>query len=184
MKNKNIIGIVFVACIIFSSFYVSATVGVTSFYYDDNPLYVHAGETKEIAFVLQNNGEGTDAIVKVVPNQNMVVGEFVDEDLEYDVPLGSNGIQVPVIINIPENSQINDEWTVGAAFQIFYDSDGSEGGLQLSTTYMRDFKVIVGEKPVPSSVEEETFSLLSLVYLLIILIIIIFVVKLLSRKKK
>ena len=42
----------------------------------------------------------------------------------------------------------------------------------------------VGEKPVPSSVEEETFSLLSLVYLLIILIIIIFVVKLLSRKKK
>ena len=52
MKNKIKLGLIFLMFIALA-FSVNATVGVTSFYYEKNPLMVEPGEVKDINFKSQ-----------------------------------------------------------------------------------------------------------------------------------
>mgnify|MGYP001557765604 CR=1 FL=1 len=171
MKNKIKLGLIFLMFIALA-FSVNATVGVTSFYYENNPLMVKPGEIKDIMFTLQNNGEGFDAKVTVVPGSGEEIAQFTDENFEYDVPLGSSGIPVPIAITIPEDAKPGDEWTVSATFNILYNPK-DEGAVQLTSTYIKDFKVIV-EESTPTTQATKKINLLdSPVFSFIILIIIL-----------
>jgi|SRR3989344_1401016 len=184
MKGKIILGFVFLIFLA-TAFNVSATVGVTSFYYEGHPLIVEPGEIKDVEFSLQNHGGDADAVVRVEISSESGIAEFTDENLEYVVPLESDGMSVPVRITVPENAQPGDEWNVGASFIITYTPKDS-GAVQFSSTYNKDFKVIVGQiTPTSQGVKEvlPDSPLLSFIYLAIILIILILLIKLFSKKR-
>lgn len=186
IKNKIILSLVFFIFIVLT-FKSSATVGVTSFYYENNPLMVHPGETKEIMFTLQNHGGDADAIVRVELAAGSEIAKLTDEGLEYVVPLDSDSIPVPMRITIPNDAKPGDEWSVGASFSINYKPKGS-GAVQLTSTYFKDFKVIV-EEPTPTAQATKKISLLnspvlSFIILIIILAILILLINFISKIKK
>ena len=125
MKNKIILS--FVLSILLFAVGVSATVGVTSFYYDKNPLIVNPGETKEISFGLQNHGGDADATVKVELADGFNIAEFTDENLEYFIELDGDDVSVPLTIKIPEDAQPGQEWSVGASFSRGIQAAGGSG---------------------------------------------------------
>ena len=185
MKNNIVLSLIFLM-IVALAFKVSATVGVTSFYYENNPLIVNPGEVKDIMFTLQNHGGDADAVVRVELAAGSEIAELTDENLEYNVPLDSDGIPVPMRITIPENAKPGDQWSVGASFSIKYKPKGA-GSVQLSSTYFKDFKVIVKE-PSPTTQATRKTDLLnspltSFIFLIVILVVLILLIKLLSRKK-
>lgn len=185
MKNKIILSLMFLIFAVLA-FSVSATVGVTSFYYDKNPLMVKAGDVRDIEFTLQNHGGDADANVIVALADGEEIAELTDENLEYWVSLDSSSIPVPMKITIPEDAQPGDEWNVGASFSISYKPKGG-GAVQLSSTYFKDFKVIVEETSPTAQATKATnlfnSPLTSFIFLIVILVILILLIKLLSRKK-
>ncbi|MBS3143590.1 hypothetical protein J4446_01790 [Candidatus Woesearchaeota archaeon] len=188
MKNKVIISLIFFVFSFLIINAVNATVGVTSFYYDKNPLMVEAGEIKEVAFMLQNHGGDADAIVMVELADGGNIAEFTDENLEYFVELDSSDISVPMKITIPEDAQPGDEWNVGASFSISY-KPRAGGALQLSSTYFKDFKVIVKQPDTTSTQATKTnfigsSPIASFIVLVIILIILVLLIKFISKRKK
>ena len=186
MKNKIIISLIFLMLLVLT-LKTNATVGVTSFYYEENPLMVNAGEIRDVVFMLQNNGEGDDALVKVTPSSGQEIAKLADENLEYSVPLGSNNIPVRMRITVPEDSQPGDQWSVGASFSVFYNPKG-EGVVSLSTVYNKDFKVIVQEEtPITTQATKGIdldSPLMSFIILIVILMVLIFLIKIFSKKKK
>lgn len=185
MKNNIVLSLIFLM-IVALAFEVSATVGVTSFYYENNPLIVNQGEVKDIMFTLQNHGGDADAVVNVELAAGSEIAELTDENLKYNVPLDSDGIPVPMRITIPEDAKPGDQWSVGASFSIKYNPKGA-GSVQLSSTYFKDFKVIV-KTPEATSNATKNISLLnspltSFIFLLVILVVLVLLIKLLSRKK-
>jgi hypothetical protein len=185
MKNKIILSLILLIFVALA-FKANATVGVTSFYYEGHPLTVEPGETKEIEFTLQNHGGDADATVKVEVASGNEIAEFNDDGVEYIVPLDSNGIPVPMKITIPKYAQPGDEWNVGASFVITY-TPKDTGAVQFSSTYFKDFKVIV-EQPTPTAQATKgvlpSSPLLSFIYLVIVLIVLIVLIKLISKRKK
>lgn len=191
MKNKIILVLML---LIFAglAFKVNAVVGVTSSYFENNPMYAKAGELVEFAFTLQNSGDGTDATVTAAMAQGEGIAELTDENLVYDVPLGSKGIPVPMVIRVPADALPGDEFTVGASFDVDYEATG-EGGVQLGVGYHKDFKVIV-EPGVPEVTAEATeeeakaplfgTGLTNFVLLLVILVVLFLVIKVTIGKKK
>src|SRR3989344_4796440 len=183
MKNKIILS--FVLSILLFAVGVSATVGVTSFYYDKNPLIVNPGETKEISFGLQNHGGDADATVKVELADGFNIAEFTDENLEYFIELDGDDVSVPLTIKIPEDAQPGQEWSVGASFSIKY-RPRSWGALQISSTYFKDFKVIV-KSEVPTTQATKTIipssPLVNLIVLIVVLVLLILLMKAFSKKK-
>jgi len=186
MKNNIILSLMFLMLVILS-FSASATVGVTSFYYENNPLIVNPGDIKDIAFALQNHGGDADAVVKVSLADGEEIANFTDESLEYFVELESSDISIPLKITIPEDAQPGQEWNVGASFSITY-KPRSGGAVQFSSTYFKDFKVIVNQ-PIQETTGngiKDVFSgspMLNLLYLIIILVILVLLIKLATRKK-
>jgi|SRR3989344_884897 len=185
MKNKIFLISAILLAVSMAS-YADATVGVTSFYYENNPLFVNPGETKEIMFTLQNHGGDADATVNVNIADGEEIAEFTDKNLEYSVELESDGIPVPLRITIPENAQPDQEWNVGASFIISYTPRGG-GAVQFSSTYFKDFKVIVKESAPTAQATRDTSllnsPLMSFIFLIVILAVLMLIMKLIKRRK-
>lgn len=85
--------------------------GVSSSYWDDNPLKLAPGESTIISLGFQNNvgSENLTFRVKLSDDGNGIA-TLVDENLDYFIPLGSR-VGIPIKIEIPEDAKIEDSLT-------------------------------------------------------------------------
>jgi len=191
MKNKTKFGIfgVFLLLLIISSFNVSSS-GVSSPYWDENPMYAQPDEVKEFSYTLQNM-VGTENIqMKAETEGDKNIIHLVDTNTIYNVPIGSSDVKVPVKITVPKDAKEGDEFQVGVRFTAISENKGQP--VTIGAAFSKGFKVIVG-KPTPI-VNENTNaevgkSLLSnqvigFLILVVILIILLFAIKYFHKKRE
>jgi hypothetical protein len=91
--------------------------GVATLYSDSYPLRMQPGQSKETFFLLSNVVEGDS---DVVINSDLIDGDevasLVNANNRYSVPFGVE-LEVPVVVQIPENAVPGTEYRVRAMFK-------------------------------------------------------------------
>jgi len=163
--------------------------GISTPYWDDHPLEMYPGQTKEVAFNLQNcpslreDCEEEDVDVIAVFEDGEEIAEIIS-GTEYNVLYGTANTNIILKVSIPEDADIGDSYNV--AFYVTSPAEGDGGNIQLGVKYNIGFPVDVVEKPAepgepPSDVKGINWTLWIIV---IIIIIIILIVIILLRKKR
>ena len=78
--------------------------GITTPYWDTNPLVMRPGETQEVTLVLQNMIGGEDLTFKASVKEGLEFATLADEKNQYTVPFGSDNIPVKLRISIPADA--------------------------------------------------------------------------------
>src|SRR3989344_3562730 len=115
MKNKIIITLFGIILLAMISFNVNAA-GVSSPYWDDNPLYVYSGQVVEFQYTLQNIVGDQNLKMQATVEGDSSIISLIDSNTIYDVPFGRSDIPVNVKITVPSNAQMGQEWQVGLRF--------------------------------------------------------------------
>ena len=193
-KNKRTKNYSIVLLLILFSFILVLNVnaaGVSSPFWDENPMYVQPGEVREFRYLLQNMVGDSNIKVKAELEPGTEIMEFIDENTIYDVPLGKSDIPVNMKIVVPENAKDGDSWQVGVKFTTI--TEAKEGAVSIGIAYSKGFKVVVGDKASPGSkvvisgtttkpvLSNEALGFLALVVILVILALI---VKYVHKKRK
>lgn len=121
--------------------------GVSQPYWDENPLRVYPGESKDIQFILQNGVGNQDMTFTYKLSSSAEIIRPLDSQASYKVPAGNTNTPVNFRVSIPANATIGTEYSVGIEFTSKPETQA--GLLQLGSAYTTGFKVIVGEKPLP-----------------------------------
>lgn len=127
--------------------------GATAPYWNDKPLYLIPGETREFPIILQNMIGGKDIVLIAEIESGQEIAELIDENKEYKVPFGKNDIKVNMKITAPENAKIGDKYEVRVVFRSV--SDSTEGNIQISAGVKNAFYVIVREQDEIKSTDIE-----------------------------
>src|SRR3989344_2666120 len=144
--------------------------GVSSPYWDENPLYLKPGETKEVTMILQNMVGEDDIKMTGELNSGSEIAVLINPGIIYDVPLGSNNVPVNLRITVPEDAKPGKEWQVGVLFKTIADNTG---GVGISGGISKGFKVIVKEEQEVSSEASRTEGKQTLTQFIILLVILI-----------
>lgn len=177
----------FLLLLIISSFNVNSS-GVSSPYWDENPMYVQPGEVREFSYTLQNM-VGTENIqMKAEAEGDKSILHLVDTNTIYNVPIGSSDVKVPVKITVPKDAKEGDEFQVGVRFTAISENKGQP--VTIGAAFSKGFKVIVGKPIVNENTNAEVSkSLLSnqvigFLILVVILIILLFAIKYFHKKRE
>ena len=188
VKMKKIKIIIFSMFLLVILNYNVNAFGVSSPYWDENPLLVYAGETKEITMVLQNMVGGEDMTLKAELNSGKEIATLTDQITTYNVPFGTSNIPVHLRISIPADAKPGQEWPVGISFKTITEN---RGGVTLGGAIDKGFRVKVIERPQPTTSVYKTGKALSgleqlggFVILVVILLILILVIKYFHKKKE
>ncbi|MFH1787276.1 MAG: hypothetical protein ABH811_00570 [archaeon] len=151
IKGKFVFGI-FLILFLFSIVFVSAfSVGMP--YMEDKKLYLSPGDITDLEFVLQNSGgiENINAIVRIVEGSEII--ERIDTNEIYVVVPGEQ-TKVNFRITIPRDALFGSNYNIKLDF-----SSGVGGGsFAFGSAIEQNFEVILGEKVMPQSEEEEETS--------------------------
>ncbi len=165
--------------------------GVDSPYWEDNPLKMYPGETKEVSFTLKNSIEEKSparAIVSLIESAG--IAEIISEE-EFIVPPGSNDNKIIIKVSIPQNAKIGDSYSI--KFAVTPSPEEKEGNIQLRLQHIRELPIIVGEKTAvlintteqPANLKKTNISTISAIIIIIIIILsIIISAKLIKRRKQ
>ena len=193
-KNKIIKGCNLILAFVLFSFILvlnADAMGVSSPFWDENPMYAQSGEVREFRYLLQNMVGDDDIKIKAELESGTEIMKFLDENTIYDVPLGRSDIPVNMKIVVPENAKDGDSWQVGVKFITI--TEAKEGAVSIGIAYSKGFKVVVGDKASPGSkvvisgtttkpvLSNEALGFLALVVILVILALI---VKYVHKKRK
>ena len=192
MDNSNkLITIIIIAVL---SINIVVALGVNSPYWNENPLKMYAGETKEVIFPLANsvNEPTTEATVSLTKGGEIT--EIISGE-KYTVSPGENNENIILRITIPENAEVGDNYTSG--FKVLYIPAGEEGNVKLNVEYNVDFPVQVVSQADATSTTNPDISntnlgnlrtispyiiiIISIIAILIIIAVVIFI--LFKRKK-
>ncbi|MEK6899306.1 MAG: hypothetical protein AABW79_04395 [Nanoarchaeota archaeon] len=175
MMTKNILFGVLVSFLLVSS--VSAF-GVTTPYWDENPLQLSSGQTHEFNFELQNFVGSQDYIVKASLFKNEGIATLIDPQETYSVPLGTKDTKIPIRVKIPDDAIPGQKYTIGISFTtITTDQPGSFGLGSAVETYVP--VQVVAETPSASSFNVSS----NLVYIGVAIVIVLFVFFVWKRRK-
>ena len=169
------------------SYNVSAF-GVSSPYWDENPLLMYAGDTKDVTMVLQNMVGGEGITLQGELNSGREIAILTDQITTYNVPLGSNNVPVHLRINVPADTKPGQEWQVGVSFKTITEN---RGGVTLGGAIDKGFKVKVIERSKVTTGTSGTGKALTrleqlsgFVILVVILLILILVIKYFHKKRE
>ena len=204
MDNRNIslFFIVIIAILLVGTLNVSAF-GISSSYWNGNPLMVKPGETKDVVLTLvpskdQINIDGVSASL-------VEGGEIaqITSGSEYSVSPNGENTLITLRVTIPSSDPLGKEYKV--KLSLVSSSAEGAGTVQLGIGYDVDFPVVVGEEekkvqpiageqPTPvgiKSVNEyggqgrtKTVNIVLGIIVVIIVLIIVFLVVQLVRKKR
>ena len=147
--------------------------GVSSPYWEGNPLHMAKGETKTVNLNLQNMvGEG-DVDVKAILVQGSEITSLPKE--VYTVKQGTSDTMVPVKISIPKDVSIGETNLVRIEFKTIQDNTK---GISMGTGMAVSFDVIATQEVK----EADTTTVIALVVGIMLLAIILWLV--LKKKKK
>ena len=157
--------------------------GVSSPYWDENPLYLNPGETKNVVMVLQNmvGGEDVTAIGELDSGKEIAV--LTDQITTYTVLSGVSNVPVNLKITVPEDAKPGQEWQVGVSFKTIAPGGG---GVSIGTAVSKGFKVIVKEEPSTSFISTPEFSTQTTGFLVLAaaLVILVFIIKRFHKKRE
>ncbi len=169
-----------VSLLVMSLFFVSAF-GVSTSYWDGNPLKLAPGESMIVTLGLQNGVGSENVTLRAnLTSDGDGIATFVDENLDYFVPLGG-GAGVPVKIEIPEDENIPSTHQITILFMQV--SSGGEGMVSVAGGFTAKFPVeivVEGEselyvpKPKRDFWNKKTFNW---AVLIILTAIVLFVLK-------
>lgn len=154
--------------------------GVNSPYWDTNPLQMHPGQVKEVAFSLVS--KPTDPLSKafVTLDESSGIAEIIS-GLEYTIPSGTEDGQVKVILKISvlESAAIGETYDV--KFSVRSAPGDDEGAVQLAVGYNIDFPVEVisktetpTEPEIPAKVEKSNTRVITWTIIIAVFILIIY----------
>ncbi len=139
--------------IIFLSFDVLAY-AITPFYWDEYPLYLNPGESKDIeAFGMQNMVGNEDIYIKVEQNSGLDIAKITDESTTYEIPFGRKDVMVHMRITIPKEAIIGQVYNIGALFKETLKEDKG-GNVQFSSSISNGIVVVVGKMVAESGTEQ------------------------------
>lgn len=180
MGNSNIKTIILVLVVLFSINSVLA-LGVSSPYWDKNPLKMYPGQIKEVSFTLTNKPDAETETAFVVLEEDAGIAELIS-GTEYSVAPGTTNTKIVFKISMPETATIGDSY--GIRFSAKSAPSGEEGTVQLTMGYDISFPVnVVAQSEVSEDIVdeiEETDWILWAVIIIIVLIILYFI----FRKKR
>ncbi len=148
--EKKLFIIFSIFSIIYFINFVSAF-GVTSPYWDVNPLVLSPGDKTNVQMELQNMVGETNMTVdgKIVSGSE--IATITDEDTKYFVPFGRKDVKVNIEISIPENATIGSNYSVGASFTTINTQE--TGSFGLGSSIEKYFPVYIREKQLPPEAE-------------------------------
>lgn len=141
MKNRFLLLSIFL--MVLSSFNVLGF-AVTSYYWNEKPLFLNPGETKSVqAFGLQNMAGDEDIYVKVNQVSGFTIASITDKSDIYGVPLGRKDVFVNVEINIPKDAKIGETHEIAATFK--ESSDKGDGNIRFTSGMQSSIFIVVGK---------------------------------------
>jgi len=186
MKNKISLGIGILLLAVMLSSFVSAF-AVSSVYYDENPLKMHAGQTREITFLVQNRGEDVNLVVTLEKGSEIMEMINVEPEEIYFIPLGENK-EVTARVTVSEDASIGETYPIQVQF---LGKEDPAGGFGFQSSITKKFNVEVVEKIVPVPEEPELADVapgipgyIYILAIVVIVIIVIIVIIIFIKKKK
>jgi len=161
--------------------------GVTAPYWDDNPLIMYPGQTRDFALTLQNMVGNEDMVLKAELVTGAEIATLVDEELEYLVPFGRKDIKVNLRVEIPEDAPFDKEYSIGVSFKQILEDEGKmvqmAGGVgkYVPVIVKSESEVLPEEEEIPIPEEEKGFPTATVVLLLVIVVILGYII---FKKKK
>ena len=155
--------------------------GVSSPYWDENPLFVKPGETKEVTMILQNMVGSEDLIMIAELKGGKEIAIITDPSTTYNVPLGINNVPVHLRINIPEDAKPSQSWNIGVSFTTV---TPATGGVGLAGAIVKGFPVKVIEEAKPTIIPKVSEGLTGFIILIIILVILMLIIKYIYKGKE
>ena len=161
--------------------------GVSSAYHENNPLKIYPGETKEVAFTLVN-GESYLEEVVVSLKEGSEIASIISGEKYRVIPL-SNDVKIILRINIPEDANLGEEYSVG--FTVIPDSKEEQGTVQFGIGYNIIFPVKIISEPMKAIAAKEdkkdlrtTINIIITLIITILIIVAIISYKWIARKKR
>ena len=150
--------------------------GVSSPYWQGNPVIMYPGETKIVNLNLQNNIGEDDVFVKVSILEGQDIAR-VEKEL-YTVKAKTIDTYVPVKVYVPKDAQISGTYPVKVEFRTVA---GEGAGMVTFGTGMKvSFDVQIVE--VPQAVKEKQQTTIWIIIGVVILVLLIIIFWLLRRK--
>ncbi len=173
MKQKAIvILILFIICI-----NSALAIGVTSPYWNERPLILFPGETKEASFILQNMVGENEVTLRASMVKGQEVAKLTDKSLDYTIPFGTKDTKVNMQIKAPKNDPIGSKYTVEVLFTSI--TQAESGQFQLGSAFQKSFDVIIQE----GAITKERVSIVSWIgYIIGSIIVLIGIIFLIRRK--
>ncbi|OGJ21609.1 hypothetical protein A3K73_02950 [Candidatus Pacearchaeota archaeon RBG_13_36_9] len=179
MKNKKIFGMGMILVMAILAASTALAFGVSSPYWEGNPLTIYPGETKTAQLGYQNMGENVeDLTVRAEITKGGEIASLSQQD--YVVAANTRDTQVNIVVSIPASAEIGTEYKVTLTSKTV--TPGTAGGIGLGVGMDTTFDILVIEKPVvQEALPEEVagvsniiiFVLLALIILAIILLVVI-----------
>jgi len=157
--------------------------GVSSPYWENNPLEMYPGETRDVAFTLVSKADAETEKAFVTLEENQGIAKL-KSGIEYTIVPGTTDTKIILEMSIPENTAIGESYPI--KFFVKSAPEG-EGTVQLNVKYNVDFPVKVVKKsaiPQTSELKEEKVSTTLIIGIILAVIVIIVVLYLIIRKKK
>jgi len=183
MANKTILLLEF-ALVLLASMGAASAFGVSSPYWNDNPLGMQPGEEKIVSFNLQNMVGDSDVQVKAVLTKGSEIAS-IEKDI-YIVKLGTYDTKVPLAIKIPEDAEIGKVYTIAVEFKTMTPGDN---GVAMGIGMSEGFDIII-EAPVAQEAAEtapvsaESYVALTAAVIVLAAFIIAFAAKKKTKKRR
>lgn len=185
-KMRCMAGFVFGIALIVSLSCVVSAFGAGSPYYADNPLYMDAGETRDVTLRLQNMVGEDDVTLRAELMSGEEVASLTDENLDYLVPAMTKDVPVNLRIEIPADAADGTRYPVAVSFTQVAEEEGRM--VQFQGVVGKSFDVIVGTGATVTAaaagegVEGEGLGLWWVVIAVVVIVVIYLIVKFSKRR--
>ncbi len=177
IKRRLTIKVPVLAILLISIISVISALGVSTPYWNTNPLKLQPGESTIVTLGLQNLVGTENVSLRANITKGSEIATIIDEDLDYFIPLGSEDVTVNIEVKIPQNAEVNKVQDIEVSFlQV---SSGEGGGFfTVASAFTQRIPVLVvgeptesavyGQKPEKLGVNIVTWAILALIILGII----------------
>jgi hypothetical protein len=139
MENKTLILGIFALLLVLP---FASAFGVVTPYWNERPLIMQPGETKEVSFNLQNMVGETPYNVHVVLMESSNISMLTDASNDYLIPVRTGNTYVHMKVSVPSNAVIGTQYPITLSFTT--SASGTEG-VSMGTSIEKTFNVVVGQ---------------------------------------
>lgn len=147
--------------------------GVTSAYWDTNPLQLHPGEEKTVELELQNMAGGEDIALRAKITEGADIATILGDTDKYLVPFGRKDIIVKVLIKLSPDAVPGEKKDVAVSFAQVADESSGEMIQMVSGVGKKIPILVVSDQLSGAQVADVSSGPLSLATIAIITLIIV-----------